>query len=86
MQKPSDPKEFLKSFEAVPKDESDAVVREVIGFIPIVGDLFMLLEAFKAFSEGKTLAGLIYLANLLPGPPLPATHLIVYELEKGGKR
>jgi hypothetical protein len=81
-----DPNEFLKGFEAVPRDEADAIVREVIGMVPVIGDLFMLLEAFKAFSEGKALAGLIYLANFLPGPPLPATHLIVYELERGGRR
>jgi hypothetical protein len=76
--------ELLKGLEAVPKDEADAVVRELIGMVPLLGDLFMLAEALKAFSEGKTLAGLVYLVNALPGPPLPLSHIIVYELERRG--
>jgi hypothetical protein len=76
--------ELLKGLEAVPKDEADAVVRELIGMVPLLGDLFMLVEALKAFSDGKTLAGLVYLVNALPGPPLPLTHIIVYELERRG--
>jgi hypothetical protein len=76
--------ELLKGLDAVPRDEADAVVRELIGMVPLLGDLFMFVEALKAFSEGKTLAGLVYLVNVLPGPPLPLSHIIVYELERRG--
>jgi hypothetical protein len=76
--------ELLRGLEAVPRDEADAAVRELIGMIPLLGDLFMLAEALKAFSEKKTLAGLIYLLNALPGPPLPVTHFLVMLLERMG--
>jgi hypothetical protein len=76
--------ELLKGLEAIPRDEADAVVRELVGMVPVLGDLFMLAEALKALSEGRTLAGLVYLVNVLPGPPLPLSHIIVYELEKKG--
>jgi hypothetical protein len=76
------PKIFNPEFESVPKDYADAFLREVIGFIPVIGDLFMLYEALKAFSEKKSDVGAIYLLSVLPGPPLPLTHFIVHEMKK----
>jgi hypothetical protein len=76
--------EFKEFVEPVPKDITEAVLREVVAFIPVLGDLFCLVEAFEAFRKGKTLPALMYLINFLPGPPLPVTHLLVYELERGG--
>jgi len=76
------PKLFNPEFESVPKDYGDAFLREVIGFIPVIGDLFMLYEALKAFSEKKNDVGVIYLLSALPGPPLPLSHFIVYEMRK----
>jgi hypothetical protein len=72
-----------KILEATPKDLPEAVVRELAGFIPILGDLFMLVEAFEAMREDKPLAALAYVLGVLPGPPLPLTHIIVYYVEKG---
>jgi hypothetical protein len=72
-----------KLLEAVPKDLPEAVVRELAGFIPILGDLFMLVEAFEAIREDKPLVALAYVLGVLPGPPLPLTHLLVYYVEKG---
>lgn len=77
---------LLRELTAVPRDEVDAVIREVVGMVPILGDLFMLAEALKAFTEGRELAGLVYLLNVLPGPPLPLSHVLVYELERRGGR
>ena len=68
--------------EPAPKDVGDALVRELISFVPIVGDLFNLVEFVEATRAGKAELALIYLAQVLPGPPLPLTHLIAYELGK----
>jgi hypothetical protein len=76
--------ELLKGLETVPRDEADALLRELIGIVPLLGDLFMLAEALRAFSEGRTLVGLIYLANALPGPTLPLTHFLVMLMERKG--
>jgi len=79
--------ERRKLLEPIPRDAVEALVREVVSFIPIVGDLFMAAEAFDALREGKTEAGVAYLLGILPGPPLPLTHLVVYELyRRGGLR
>lgn len=72
--------------DPIPKDVGDAVVREAISFIPVIGDIFDAVEAIQAFREGKAEAGIIYLINFLPGPPLPLTHLLVYELSRRGSR
>jgi hypothetical protein len=72
-------KELVKP---IPESRSEAILREVVAFIPLLGDLFCLIEASEAFRKGKTLPALMYLINFLPGPPLPITHLLVYELEK----
>jgi hypothetical protein len=77
---------FLGDLTTIPRDETDAIIRELVGMVPILGDLFVLVEALKAFSEGKTTAGLVYLLNVLPGPPLPLTHVVVYELARRGGR
>lgn len=70
--------------EPIPRDIPEAIVRELISFVPILGDLFNLVEVLEAMRAGKTLAALIYLVQALPGPPLPFTHPIVYALERGG--
>lgn len=72
-----------KLIEATPRDLPEAVVREVVGFIPLLGDLFMLMEAFEAVREDKPLAALAYVLGVLPGPPLPLTHVVVFYVEKG---
>jgi len=74
----------LGKLGAVPKDITDAVVRELVSVIPVLGDLFLLYEAFEAFRQNKAVEGLIYLVNALPGPTLPLTHILVYMLSKGG--
>ena len=76
--------EFKEIIEPVPKDLGEAILRELVSIIPILGDIFCLIEAFEAFRQGKTTTGLIYLVNFLPGPSLPLTHPLVYEIEKGG--
>jgi hypothetical protein len=75
---------LLGDLTAIPKDEADAVIRELVGMVPVLGDLFMLAEALRAFAEGRTVAGLVYLVNVLPGPPLPGSHLLVLELARRG--
>jgi len=70
--------------EPVPKDLVEAFVREMASFIPVLGDLFNLVEAVEAFRAGKADVGLIYLVQFLPGPPLPLSHIIAYALGKGG--
>ncbi|RLG86704.1 MAG: hypothetical protein DRO39_02520 [Thermoprotei archaeon] len=68
--------------EPIPRDIEEAIARELISFVPVIGDLFNLVEAVEAFRAGKTGAALIYLVQFLPGPPLPLTHLIAYALGK----
>lgn len=75
---------FQQVIDPIPRDEGDALLRELLSFIPVLGDIFNLVEAVEAFRAGKTEAALIYLAQFLPGPPLPLTHLVVYELNKRG--
>jgi hypothetical protein len=67
---------------AVPKTVEDALARELVSLIPIVGDALLVYEAINALREGKTLVALIYLLNALPGPTLPLTHLLVMGVEK----
>jgi hypothetical protein len=69
--------------EPVPRDVTDAVLRELVAFIPVIGDVFCAYEVFEALKRGKTLPALAYLLSVLPGPPLPLTHLLVYVVEKG---
>jgi len=69
--------------DPIPKDMVEALGRELVGFVPIVGDAFCLIEAVKAFEADKGAAGALYLLSALPGPPLPPlAHLIAYSLEK----
>jgi hypothetical protein len=72
-----------KLIEATPKDLPEALVRDIVGLIPLLGDLFMLVEAFEALREDKPLAALAYVLGVLPGPPLPLTHVIIFYVEKG---
>jgi len=69
--------------EPVPKDVPEAVIRELISFVPVLGDLFNLVEAIEAFRAGKPEVGLMYLAQFLPGPPLPLTHIIAHYVGRG---
>ena len=69
--------------EPVPKDVGEALARELISFVPVLGDIFNLVEAIEAFRADKSDVGLIYLLQFAPGPPLPLTHLIAYEVGKG---
>jgi len=68
--------------EPVPKDVGEALARELVSFIPVLGDLFNLVEAVEAFRAGKADVALVYLLQVLPGPPLPLTHVIAYEIGK----
>jgi hypothetical protein len=72
-----------KLIEATPRDLPEAVVRDIVGLIPLLGDLFMLVEAFEAIREDKPLAAIAYILGVLPGPALPLTHVIIYYMEKG---
>ena len=74
-----------KLLEPVPKDMGDALLRDLISILPIIGDIFNFVEAIEAFRNKKTEAGLLYLLQALPGPELPLTHVIVYEMEKRGE-
>jgi len=67
----------------VPKDIPEALARELVSFVPVLGDIYCLAEAVEAFRAGKSDVGLIYLLQFAPGPPLPLTHLIAYEVGKG---
>lgn len=70
--------------EVVPRDVGEAVVRELISFVPVLGDLFNVVEAFEAFRAGRVELALIYIVQVLPGPPLPLTHIIAYEIGRRG--
>ena len=72
-----------KLIEATPRDLPEALVRDIVGLIPLLGDLFMLMEAFEAIREDKPLAALAYILGVLPGPALPLTHVIIFYVEKG---
>jgi hypothetical protein len=65
----------------VPKSRKEALIRDLITSIPLVGDAILLKESIDAFKEKKYLASILYIINILPLPTLPMTHLIVYELE-----
>jgi len=74
-----------KLVDPVPRDILEAVAREVAAFIPVLGDVFCAAEAIEAFRAGRTELGVIYLVQVLPGPPLPFTHFIAYALGRGEK-
>ena len=78
------PEKGILGLDPIPGDVPEALMREAVSFIPIIGDLFNLAEAIDAMRAGKTEAGIIYLIQVLPGPPLPLTHLIVYALGRRG--
>jgi len=70
--------------EPVPKDRKDALLRDLVTSIPIIGEVLLVKEAIDAVKQKEYLAAVLYALNVLPGPTLPATHLLVYEL-KGKK-
>ena len=73
----------------VPSDEGEAMIRDALDDIPILGDLFYrLAETITAIQKGDYIAAAIYGANLLLPFDLPFTHMLVYEVEgrrPGGK-
>lgn len=72
--------------EAVPKDLSESLLRELVSLVPIAGDLFCAFEAYQAFKTGRNDVALIYLIQALPGPTLPLTHPLVYLFKRGELR
>jgi len=87
----SQAQDWRKSLEywlkPVPADESEAMIRDFIDDIPIIGDFFYrLAETITAIQQGDAIAAVIYGANLLLPFDLPFTHMLVYEVEGEGKR
>ena len=85
----SQQQDWRKSLEywlkPVPSDEGEAMIRDFLDDIPIIGDLFYrLAETITAIQKGDSFAAMVYGANLLLPFDLPFTHLLVYEVE--GKR
>ena len=76
------PEEKEKPFY-LPKNRAEAIVRDLITDVPLVGDALLIAEAISAFKNKKRIAGLIYLLNASPLPTIPLSHLVVYEMEKG---
>jgi hypothetical protein len=69
----------------VPADEGEAMIRDALDDIPIIGDLFYrLAETIVAIQQGDSFAAMVYGANLLLPFDIPFTHMLVYEVE--GKR
>lgn len=66
--------------DPVPSSVWDALLRDLLSDIPVLGDLFNLVEAFEALRTRKYLAAAVYLTAFLPGPALPGTHMLVYRL------
>ena len=66
----------------LPKSRVDAIIRDLVSDIPVVGDAMLIAEAISAFKNKKWIAGLIYVLNASPLPTLPLSHLVVYEMEK----
>jgi hypothetical protein len=75
------PEEKEKPFY-LPKSRIDAIIRDLVTDIPIIGDAMLIAEAISAFKNKKWLAGIIYVLNASPLPTLPLSHLAVYEMEK----
>jgi len=87
----SQAQDWRKSLEywlkPVPADESEAMLRDALDDIPIIGDFFYrLAETVTAIQKGDYLAAAIYGANALLPIDLPFTHLLVYEVEGEGRR
>jgi hypothetical protein len=66
----------------LPKSRIDAIIRDLVTDIPVIGDALLIAEAIDAFRHRKWTAGLIYVLNASPLPTLPLSHLVVYEMEK----
>lgn len=73
----------MRVVDPVPKDIGEAIVRELVSLVPILGDVFAFIEFFEAIREGRYDVALAYLVGAAgPGPSLPATHIIAYFLGK----
>jgi len=75
------PEEKEKPFY-LPKSRIDAIIRDLVTDVPILGDAMLIAEAISAFKNKKWIAGIIYVLNASPLPTLPLSHLAVYEMEK----
>jgi len=75
------PEEKEKPFY-LPKNRAEAIVRDLVTDIPVIGDALLVAEAISAFKHKKWLAGLLYLLDASPLPTIPLTHLAVYEMEQ----
>jgi len=68
-----------------PESVADAIIREIVSLIPVIGDILLAYEMLGAIDNDDYLIAAIYGASALPEPTLPLTHLIVYGL-RGRKR
>ncbi|MCL7388704.1 MAG: hypothetical protein LZ173_02040 [Thaumarchaeota archaeon] len=66
----------------LPKSRIDAIIRDLVTDIPVIGDAMLIAEAISAFKNKKWIAGLVYVLNASPLPTVPLSHLVVYEMEK----
>jgi len=87
----SQQQDWRKSLEywlkPVPSDESEAMIRDFLDDIPIIGDLFYrLAETITAIQKGDYFAALVYGANMISPFDLPFTHMLVYKTEGEGRR
>ena len=87
----SQAQDWRKSLEywlkPVPADESEAMIRDFIDDIPIIGDFFYrLAETVTAIQKGDYFAAFIYGANMISPIDLPFTHMLVYKAEGEGRR
>ena len=82
-----DNKQIQDLLKPVPSNEQEAMIRDFLDDIPILGDvLYRLAETIQAFENNNATAGIIYGANLLLPIDLPFTHMLVYKMEGEDKR
>ncbi len=67
----------------VPKSVLDAVLREAVSLIPVVGDAYLAYELKEALDKDDMLSAIAYAVAATPLPTPPLTHLIVYFLRSG---
>ena len=69
--------------EPIPRDIEEALIRELVSLVPILGDLYGFIEFIEAVREGRYDAALVYLIGVAgPGPTLPLSHVIAHLLGK----
>ena len=71
----------ILDIDPVPRDPGDALLRDIVSILPVVGDVLDAIELIRAVEERDLLAAIAYLLAALPGPELPLTHLLLYLLE-----